>query len=123
MGIDFTKELVSVVVGVADPALQGWDAKSGRTGMFKTATDLVRLLGTAGGLGIQQFMPRQAKWGEALALSITPLLIATVAGQAIKDAINPPATTMFVPRGGGVRTGATGTVFAPPGQPSGYRSI
>jgi len=122
MAIDFTKELVSVGVGVVDPALQGWDAKSGRTGMFKTATDIVRLVGAVGGLGLQQFMPRQAKWGEALALSFTPLLIATLAGQAIKDAINPPGTTMFVPRGG-ARTAPTSTVFAPPNQPSGYRSI
>ncbi len=123
MGIDFTKEIISIGVGVADPALQGWDAKVGRAGMFKTATDLVRLIGAVGGLGVQQFMPRQAKWGEALALSFTPLLVNTLAGQAIKDAINPPAAAMFTPRGGGVRTGPASTVFTPPGQPSGYRAL
>lgn len=122
MAIDFTKEIISIGVGVVDPALQAWDEKSGRTGMFKTGTDIVRLIGAVGGLAMQQFMPRQSRIGEALALSFTPLLVNTVAGQAIKDAINPPATTSFVPRATS-RPVAASTVFTPPTQTPGYRPL
>jgi hypothetical protein len=122
MAIDMTKELVSVGVGVVDPALQGWDIKSGRSGMFKTATDIARLLGTGIGLAMQVWMPRQARIGEALALSCTPLLVNTVAGQAIRDAVSGAGATRFVPKST-VTSMPRSTVFVPPGTPSGYRPL
>jgi len=98
--IDWGKALAAAGVGALDEVMISWDEKEGRTEDFKTATDIVRLLGTGLGYGLQAFT-RQARYGEALALSMTPLFVKSVAGP-IRDAIgggsSSTADRVFMPR-------------------------
>lgn len=79
MPIDVVRSLTSAGVGVLDEGMEWWDEKAGRTEPFRTARDLGRLAITGLGYGLQVFMPRQARLGETLALSGTPLLVKSVA--------------------------------------------
>ena len=96
--VDLIKSGISVGVGVVDEVMESWDEKEGRTEPFRKATDIVRLLGALGGYALQIFMPRQARIGEALALSATPLLVKSVA-KPIRAAIGGgPEERVFLPR-------------------------
>jgi hypothetical protein len=96
--VDLMKSGISVGVGVVDEVMESWDEKEGRTEPFRKATDIVRLLGALGGYALQIFMPRQARIGEALALSATPLLVKSVA-KPIRAAIGGGTEErVFLPR-------------------------
>lgn len=114
--IDWGKSLVAVGVGTVDEVLISWDEKEGRSGDFKTATDIARMLATGVGFALQAFT-RQQKYGEALALSATPLFIKSVAGP-IRDAIGGGAADrVFMPRktqtGASSRSRYPGPAFDP----------
>ena len=97
-GIDFMKTGVAVGVGVLDEALEWWDERQGRTDSFRTAKDIGRLAGAGLGYAIQIFWPRQARLGEALALSTTPLLVKSIA-KPLREAMTTTASQRtFVPR-------------------------
>jgi len=95
--IDFRKTGVSVGVGVVDEVLEWWDEKSGRTETFRTAKDIGRLVEAGLGYAIQIFWPKQARIGEALALSATPLLVKSIA-KPIRAMLPTSAQRTFVPR-------------------------
>ena len=100
MAIDIGKSLVSVGIGVVDEVLERQDALNDRTESFKTWSDIGRLVGAAAGYGIQAFMPRQEKWGEALALSATPLLVKSIAKPLMENLSGEAKSSRysFVPR-------------------------
>ena len=79
MAIDIGRSLTSAAVGLADEVMEWWDENEGRTESFKTAKDIGRLVIAGVGYGLQVFMPRQARLGETLALSATPLLVKSIA--------------------------------------------
>ncbi len=79
MPIDLVRSGISAGVGVVDEVLESMDANAGRVKSFRTATDIGRLVIAGVGYGLQVFMPRQAKLGETLALSATPLLVKSIA--------------------------------------------
>jgi hypothetical protein len=120
--MDWMKEIVAVGVGLVDPALEAWDEKNSRTGMMRTYADYVRFGGVALGLASQVWFKRYEKYGEALALSFTPLLVKSLAGPSIKSAVT-GGSTMFVPRGRTIPANAAGVTFVPPGTPGGYRAL
>jgi len=99
MAIDMTKTLVSVGAGVVDEVLEWNDRTSGRTGSFTTATDLGRLGLAAVGYIVQIWSPRYARFGEALALSETPLLVKSIAKPVMAAAgVSGAAGYVFTPR-------------------------
>lgn len=95
--IHFGKTGISAGVGIGDLAFEYWDEKSGRTEPFRNATDIARLIEAGLGYVVQVFWPRQGAWGEALALSATPLLIRSVY-KPIKEAMTTTAQKAYVPR-------------------------
>ena len=122
--VDLMKSGISVGVGVVDEVAEAWDEKEGRTEPFRTATDIWRLLGALGGYALQIFMPKQARIGEALALSATPLLVKSVA-KPIRAAIGGGATErVFMPRkrqpaGSGAGAKPQNPGGSPPAHPAG----
>lgn len=86
--IDFTKSLVSVGVGGVDEVLEWQDERAGRVESFRTWQDIGRLVGCGLGYAVQIFWPRQARWGEAIALPTTALLTKSVS-HAVRGAMAP----------------------------------
>lgn len=100
MAIDVTQSGVSAGVGILDEIMEWWDEKAERTESFRTATDISRLMVAGLGYGLQAFMPRQARLGETLALSATPLLVKSVASplRSMLAEAAPRSSQVFVPR-------------------------
>ena len=99
MPIDIGRSLTSVGVGLADVVMEWWDENEGRTESFKTAKDIGRVVIAGLGYGLQVFMPRQAKLGETLALSATPLLVLSIA-KPVRESFKKGAATeaAYAPR-------------------------
>ena len=101
MAIDYVRSAESAGVGVLDELMEGWDQTKGRDpNKFTNAKNLYRIVVTAAGYALQAFMPKQAKLGETLALSGTPLLAKTVV-HFVRTRSATPATAAvreFVPR-------------------------
>lgn len=117
MPIDVVRSLTSAGVGVLDEGLEWWDDKAGRTESFRTARDLGRLAIAGLGYGLQVFMPRQARLGETLALSATPLLTKSIARPVRSAVASRAGEQAFRPR----RRAPTpaGNPPAPPPPPAG----
>lgn len=96
MPVDLMKSAVAGGVGVLDEFMVSWDEKEGRTESFKNATDISRLLVAGLGYGLQVFYPRQARIGEALALSGTTLLVKSIS-KPLRSALG-GGTAAYVPR-------------------------
>ena len=119
MAIDLMKSGISVGVGLVDTVLERMDATAKsptgaaapRTGTFKKWSDLSRLALAVAGYGIQAMYPRQARIGEALALSATPLLVKTLVADTVADMFKENAASGFVP---------TRTYAPAPAAPAGY---
>jgi len=97
------KLMIAGAVGVADEGLEYWDRESGRTEHFRNATDLGRIGMVAAGVGMQMFMPRQARLGEVISTASTPLLVKSVSsyvrsGSSQAAGRGIPRST-FTPRG------------------------
>lgn len=84
MAINGTKLMVSAAVGVADEAAAWWDQDTGRAEPFRTATDILRLLGTVGGLALQSMTTGYEDIGEAMSLASLPLVMKSVKTVLIK---------------------------------------
>ncbi|MDP3379842.1 MAG: hypothetical protein Q8S53_15865, partial [Brevundimonas sp.] len=94
--IDLVKEAVAVVLGVEDEFVERKDVTDGRTGSFKTYTDISRVVVTGAGLALQVFAPRYGRIGEALALPGTTLLVKSVA-KAVAPVTTTAASMGFTP--------------------------
>lgn len=118
MGIAMDRTLTSVGVGVLDEVLEWWDEKAGRTESFKTYKDIGRLVVAGIGYGLQVFMPKQARLGETLALSATPLLVKSIAKpirsamKTSKQAQEQVREQVFVPK--------RRVLLTPPAPPAAY---
>ncbi len=124
MGIDFVKTGISVGVGGLDEVMEYWDEKTGRTESFRNAKDITRLVAAGLGYAMQIFWPRQARLGESLALSATPLLVKSIA-KPIRAAMtsSQAGSRTFVPRRRapapplpGIHASGSETVFTPRGE-------
>ena len=98
MGIDFVKTGISVGVGGLDEVTEWWDEKTGRTESFRNAKDITRLVAAGLGYAMQIFWPKQARLGESLALSATPLLVKSIAKPIRAAMTSSQAGRTFVPR-------------------------
>lgn len=97
MPVDLTKSGIAVAVGLADEGLEWWDREEKRTKTFQNASDIGRLIGAILGYGIQVLVPRYARYGEALALGSTPLLVKSIAVPVKAAMTAPKKEQVFVP--------------------------
>jgi len=96
MALDIGQLILAGGVGVADEMLRVKDAQAGRTEPLKRWMDYLRLGVTVGGLALQVWQPKYARWGQAAALAGMPLVVKSLndSAQIIKGQAS------YSPRGG-----------------------
>lgn len=104
MGLDVGKLILAGGVGVVDLFVEVKDIDNGRADPMKRWVDYERVGGLALGLAAQIWFTKYARWGEALAIATTPLVI-----RSLND-----SQQFIKPKAAQARTGRT---FTPAGAP------